>query len=72
MDRYVGRYQLQPTVIFDVRRDGDQMMVGIANQATQPVYASSETEWFYKGVNASLVFDDLEDGKCQSLTLLQN
>lgn len=71
MDRYVGRYQLAPQFIFDVRRDGTRLMVGVTNQPTTQVYARTETEWFYKEVEASLVFDDIKDGKAQALTLAQ-
>lgn len=71
MDRYTGRYQLAPDFIFDVRRDGAKLMVGVTNQPTAQVYPRSKTEWFYKQVEASLVFSDLKDGKAQSLTLLQ-
>jgi serine-type D-Ala-D-Ala carboxypeptidase/endopeptidase len=72
MDRYVGKYQLIPTFVFDVKRDGDKLMVGITNQLTIQVFPSSETEWFYKVVDAKLVFGDIRDGKAHTVTLLQN
>ncbi len=72
MDRYVGRYQLAPTFIFDVRREGNKLMVGITNQATQQVFPRSEGEWYYKSVKAALLFGGVKNGKAQSLTLLQD
>ena len=71
MDRYVGRYQLSPQFVFDVRRDGTRLMVGVTNQPTTQVFARSEVEWFYMEVEASLAFGDIKDGKAQTLTLLQ-
>lgn len=72
MDRNVGRYQLKPTFIFDVRREGDRLMVGITNQPTHRVYPINETVWFYRVVDAALRFDEFKDGKAQTVTLLQN
>ena len=72
MDRYVGKYELAPTFIFDVRRDGDRLMVGITNQSTQRVYPRSEKVWFYRVVDAALRFGEIKEGKAQTVTLLQN
>lgn len=72
VDRFVGRYQLTPQFIFDVRRDGDKLMVGITNQSTQRVYPRDENEWHYKGIEASLLFGDFKNGKANSVTLIQN
>ena len=72
MQRYVGRYQLAPKFIFTVSIKDDKLMVGITNQPTNQVFPQSETEWFYKGVKATLKFQLDKDGKCKSLQLLQN
>jgi hypothetical protein len=47
-------------------------MVGITKQPTLQVFARSETEWFYKVVDATLKFQLDDGGKCTSLQLLQN
>lgn len=72
MKRLVGRYQLAPTFIFDVKIVDGKLMVGVTNQPTQQVFATSETEWFYKVVDAKLVFKIDDDGQAESLTLHQN
>lgn len=46
-DRLVGRYQLTPTFIFDVRNEDGHLMVGITNQPMQEVSADSPTKWSY-------------------------
>ena len=72
MQRYVGKYQLVPTFIFTVSIKDKKLMVGVTNQATHQVYPRSETEWFYKVVDATLKFQVDKNGKCNSLQLLQN
>ena len=72
LQRYVGRYELAPGVIFTVTTQDDKLMVGLTGQSTHRVYPRSETEWFYKVVDATLVFDVDDDGVCQSVMLLQN
>ncbi len=72
MDRYVGRYQLTPQFIFNIRRKGKQLTVQATNQPTIRLYARSDVEWFCKTVKASLLFSDIKDGKANSLTLIQN
>lgn len=72
IDRCVGQYELAPTFVFDVRREGTRLLVGITNQPTLEVFPTSPTKWFYRAVDARLIFGDLKDGKAQTLTLDQN
>ncbi len=70
--RLVGRYQLTPKFIFDVRDRGGHLMVGITNQPTQEVFPDSATRWSYRGVDATLEFTLPESGPAKSLILHQN
>lgn len=70
--RLVGRYQLTPSFIFDVRDRNGHLMVGITNQATQEVYPDSPTRWSYRGVDATLEFKLTKTGPAKSLILHQN
>jgi serine-type D-Ala-D-Ala carboxypeptidase/endopeptidase len=72
MQRYVGRYELVPGFIFTVSVDGDKLMVGATAQPTFQVYPRSETEWFYKVVEATLTFQVDAEGKCDAVELFQN
>jgi hypothetical protein len=71
-ERLVGRYQLNPNFIFDVKHKDGHLMVGITNQPTQEVFADSPTKWSYRGVNAQLEFHLRADGPAYALTLHQN
>jgi hypothetical protein len=71
-ERLVGRYQLVPNFIFDVRNEDGRLMVGITNQPTQEVFADSPTKWSYRGVDATLEFHLRSKGPAYALTLHQN
>jgi hypothetical protein len=70
--RLVGRYQLAPNFIFDVRDRDGHLMVSITNQPTQEVYPDSPTRWSYRGVDATLEFKLPKIGPARSLILHQN
>lgn len=70
--RLVGRYQLAPNFIFDVKHKDGHLMVGITNQPTQEVFADSPTKWSYRGVDAQLEFHLSKEGPAHALTLHQN
>ncbi len=46
LDRYVGRYQPQRGVLFDVRRDGERLSVGMPVIGRLPLRAESDHEFF--------------------------
>lgn len=69
--RYVGKYTLGPAE-FDVTLSGEQLMVQLTGQPAVPVYAESETEFFYKVVDAQITFVLDDAGSVQSLILHQN
>lgn len=71
-ERLVGRYQLAPDFIFDVKFKDGHLMVGITNQPTQEVFADSPTKWSYRGVAAQLEFHLRAEGPAYALTLHQN
>jgi len=70
--RLVGRYQLTPNFIFDVKDRDGHLMVGITNQPTQEVFPDSPTRWSYREVDATLEFKLTRTGLAKSLVLHQN
>jgi hypothetical protein len=69
--RYVGRYQLAPGFILTVTRQGDRLFAQATGQSAFEVFPSSETEFFYKVVEARLVFEVGDTGPATSVTLHQ-
>jgi serine-type D-Ala-D-Ala carboxypeptidase/endopeptidase len=69
---YAGRYEISPTFILTVRPDGGRLFIQATAQPEFEAYAESETEFFYRVVDAQVTFDRPEGGVAPSLTLHQN
>jgi CubicO group peptidase (beta-lactamase class C family) len=72
MNRYVGKYELVPEVVFTISTDGKKLLAGLTGQQTQRIFPRSETEWFYRIVEATLTFKVDEHGQCNELELFQH
>ena len=72
MKRYVGKYQLAPNFVFTVSTQDDKLMVALTGQPTFEVFPRSESEWFYKVVEATITFKVDDQGRCDELELFQN
>ena len=53
---YVGRYELAPSFILTVTLEDGGLMVQATGQGKAPIFASSQTEFFYKIVDAQITF----------------
>ena len=71
LDSYVGGYQLAPTVTMVVTRDGEQLFIQLTGQSRLPVYPESETDFFYKVVDAQVTFVKDPAGQVTGLILHQ-
>ena len=69
---YVGRYMLAPTFVLAVRADGGRLFIQATGQDEFEVFAESETDFFYRVVNAQVSFDQPQGGVVLSLSLHQN
>ena len=72
LKKYVGVYELAPTFKISVTVESNQLMVQASGQPKLPVYASSETRFFYKVVKAEIEFKIGPNGNAAGLTLFQN
>lgn len=72
LDRYVGRYELAPGILFNVRRDGPQLRVQLTGQSYFDVFPQSETEFFYRAGDAQLTFVKDDKGHVSGLVLHQD
>jgi Domain of unknown function (DUF3471) len=69
---YAGRYELSPTFALTVRAADNRLFVQATGQAEYEVFAESETDFFYRVVDAQITFDRADTGIARSLTLHQN
>ncbi len=72
LDRYVGEYQLAPTFIITVTREGNALFAQATNQPRFPIFAEKEDEFFLKVVDAQLRFTKDASGSVTGLVLHQN
>jgi CubicO group peptidase (beta-lactamase class C family) len=72
LETYPGRYELAPTFVLTVTREGDRLFAQATGQPRLEVFPKAEREFFYKVVDAQISFIAGSDGKIASLVLHQN
>jgi bla regulator protein blaR1 len=71
LDRYVGTYRLNDNMFVDVRRSGEALMARVTGQPDFEIYAESEDHFFWKVVDAQIVFANDGSGAAPAATLHQ-
>jgi D-alanyl-D-alanine-carboxypeptidase/D-alanyl-D-alanine-endopeptidase len=72
LDPYVGNYELYPNFILTVSLDGGRLMVQATGQPRLRVFPESDTQFFYRAVDARITFVQDKDGKVNKLILHQH
>ncbi len=72
LETYVGNYAFTPDFAIEITRDEKQLFAQATGQQKFPIFASSESTFFLKVVEANVVFEKDEEGKVNGLTLNQN
>ncbi len=55
-DQYVGEYELNPSFVITVTREGNRFFLQATDQVRLEIFASSETNFFLRAVEASVTF----------------
>jgi CubicO group peptidase (beta-lactamase class C family) len=71
LSKYTGTYQLGPNVDLSITLEGDQLMGQMSGQPTFPLFAESETLFFFKVVDATLEFHTDAGGAVTGVRLRQ-
>jgi D-alanyl-D-alanine-carboxypeptidase/D-alanyl-D-alanine-endopeptidase len=71
-DAYVGEYQLTPDAVFTIHRDGERLLARLTGQADYEIFPESETNFFYKIVDAQISIVEDDQGRVTGLVLHQN
>lgn len=71
-DAYVGIYPFSEKNSLTITREEDRLFAQITGQSPLEVYPKTETEFFYKTVNAQLTFEKNKSGTTVSVILHQN
>ena len=72
LGEYAGSYALAPAFVLTVRQGPQGLLVGATSQQEAPVFASAKDAFFYKVVDAQLVFQRDARGAITGLVLHQN
>jgi hypothetical protein len=72
LEKYVGRYQLAPTFVVTVVREGEHLYAQATGQPRFEIFAEDEHNFFYKVVDAKITFVVDASGRATSLVLHQN
>lgn len=71
LDNYIGVYQLAPEFKLTIARKENQLYAQATGQSQFKIFPSTEHEFFFKVVEASITFNTNEVGEVNSLTLHQ-
>ena len=70
-DQYVGKYELRPDFIMTVTREGNSLITQATGQQKIEIFPESETRFFPKVMEATIVFEKDGSGKVVALVLTQ-
>jgi CubicO group peptidase (beta-lactamase class C family) len=70
-DAYAGRYQLGPNLFVTFTRDGNRLMTQVTGQPRFEVFPESETKFFLKVVDATVIFGKDNQGKVTHVLIRQ-
>jgi CubicO group peptidase (beta-lactamase class C family) len=73
LDRYVGRYRLSETLVIDITREDDVLIVTFPRSPDRfQLFAESETEFFFRTFDAQVAFATDRTGEPTGLTASSN
>jgi hypothetical protein len=72
LEKYVGRYQLAPSAVITMTRQGSRMFTQLTGQPAFELFAESEKEFFLKVVDAQLTFETDASANAVAVVLHQN
>ncbi|WP_055443247.1 serine hydrolase [Lacinutrix himadriensis] len=71
LDTYAGKYELAPNFIVTITRKENELFAQATGQPQFPIFASEVNKFYFKVVEASVVFNADEAGEITSMTLYQ-
>lgn len=71
LDRFVGRYRLEPDQVITISRSKDRLMIQLIGQQALPIHASLPLQFFSTIVPFDLIFHEVA-GKIDGVTLRQD
>jgi CubicO group peptidase (beta-lactamase class C family) len=72
LDTYVGKYELRPSFVISITKEGARLYAQATGQPRHELYAESENKFFMKAVDDRILFVKNEQGIPEKLILFQN
>jgi serine-type D-Ala-D-Ala carboxypeptidase/endopeptidase len=72
LELYVGKYQFVPNAFMIIARKDNQLSAQLTGQGPAEIYPEGKTEFFYKLVDAQILFKLDSQGRATALMLRQN
>ena len=72
LDDYPGIYRLAPNAVFTIVVREGQLFSMVSGQPTVPVFAMEKDRFYYKQLDAEILFERDTEGNVSGLTLFQN
>jgi D-alanyl-D-alanine-carboxypeptidase/D-alanyl-D-alanine-endopeptidase len=71
LDLYIGKYQFIPGMSMIITRLGNQLSAQMTGQGPAEIYPENKTDFFYKVVDAQILFKTDSQGHAEALVLRQ-
>jgi len=71
LDKYVGKYQVEPNVFVDITRRENRLFAQATGQPQVELFAETETKFFLKVADVEISFEKNENGKVFQLIVHQ-
>ena len=71
-DAYVGEYEIAPSIVFQISKEGDKLMSQTTGQPKAELFPESEIGFFIKGVSAQFIFLRDDKGQVERVVALQD
>lgn len=72
LKQYIGKYELAPGAVIEIKTKENQIFAQLTGQQQFEIFPEKEDTFFFKVVEAQLVFNKNSDGKVTDLILFQN
>ncbi len=72
LPNYAGDYVMAPGVVMSITTEDNKLFAQLTGQNRFEIYPESETQFFYRIVDAQITFEVEDDGSTKSLILHQN
>jgi D-alanyl-D-alanine-carboxypeptidase/D-alanyl-D-alanine-endopeptidase len=72
LETYVGKYEFAPNAIMIIIRKENQLSAQLTGQGPAKIYPESQTDFFYRVVDAQILFKTDIKGRANALVLRQN